>query len=280
MQTCTYAGHTLTWEEHSTGAQTLIFLHGFSDSRRGWLPLIERLAPLGRCVSLDLPGHGLARPPARYCALTQDHLLTIMAHAVQQIAGRQPVTLIGHSTGGLVALGVASRLADSVARVVALNTVVWGPLIGMLGFAHWLLRHQMYRVFWGMWRVTQLSPIAMMYGLTFYVFQQRAHWRNPVTWRVCRDSYPWYRRQPLRHLAILLNLLEACDIRPLLCNLTLPVLAITGERDPVVPAEQSRWLAAHLPGAELHILPRVGHLAHFEAPAVCEQAIREWIVGR
>ncbi len=276
MQMLQHRGHTLTWEEDSPGEHTFIFLHGYSASRQSTEPLMSYYKPLGRCVSLDLPGHGLAQTPADYSILTQDLLLDLETRAIQRICGDRPATLIGHSTGGLVALAVASRLPN-VKRVVSIDSVIWGPLTGLLGFAHWLLRNRMYTVFWALWAYTQISPMTMMSGVGFYVHDLNAHWQNPLTWGACRSTHALYRQQDLKKLAILLQFLEKCDIRPLLGDLKIPVLAITGANDPVVPPIQAHWLGEHLPNAQLLVYDKTGHVPHWENETACNRAILDWL---
>jgi pimeloyl-ACP methyl ester carboxylesterase len=277
MNTIQYDGHTLTWEEHSPGQHTLIFLNGYSASRRSWSQALPHFASLGRCVTLDLPGHYPAQAPADYDCLTQDQLLDLETHAVQRICPTGSITLIGHSTGGLVALGVASRLPDRVKHVISIDGVVWGPLTGLLGFAHFLLRNNLYPAFWALWRYTQLSPWVMMYGVSYYVHRQIDHWRNPVAWQLCRESHPWYRQQRLLNLAALLRMLEVCDIRPLIKDLSTPVLAITGDRDPVVPRQQAQWLAHNLPRTNLRIFGQTGHAPQIELPDECLRLMLNWL---
>jgi pimeloyl-ACP methyl ester carboxylesterase len=255
----------------------LIFLNGYSASRRSWAHYLPCFAPLGRCVTLDLPGHYPARAPADYVQMEQDLLLDLETNAVQQICPGGPVTLIGHSTGGLVALGVASRLPDQVKRVISIDGVVWGPLTGLLGFAHFLLRNRLYPAFWVLWRYTQIAPWAMVHGVSFYVHRRSDNWRNPITWQLCRESHPWYRQQRLPNLAALLRMLEVCDIRPLIKNLPMPVLAITGDRDPVVPRQQAQWLAHNLPHASLRILGNIGHAPQIELADDCLQIMLDWL---
>jgi len=277
MNTIQHTGHTLTWEEHNPGDHTLIFLHGYSASRRSWSQVLPHFAPLGRCVTLDLPGHFPAQAPDDYDCLTQEQLLDLETNAVQQICPTGSITLIGHSTGGLVALGVASRLPDQVTRVISVDGVVWGPLTGLLGFAHFLLRRNLYPVFWALWRYTQLSPWAMMYGVSYYVHRQIDHYRNPLAWQLCYESHPWYRQQRLMSLAALLRMLEVCDIRPLITDLPTPVLALTGDRDPVVPREQAQWLAHNLPRANLRIFGDTGHAPQIEMADDCLRIMLDWL---
>jgi pimeloyl-ACP methyl ester carboxylesterase len=277
MNTIQYDGHTLTWEEHSTGQHTLIFLNGYSASRPSWSPCWPYFTPFGRCVTLDLPGHYPARTPDSYACLTQDLLLDLETNAVQRICPNGSITLIGHSTGGLVALGVASRLPEQVRRVISIDGVVWGPLTGLLGFAQFLLRHRLYLVFWILWRYTQIAPWAMVHGVSFYVHHQIDHWRNPIVWQLCREVHPWYRRQRLMNLAALLRMLEVCDIRPLIKDLPMPVLAITGDRDPVVPRQQAQWLAHNLPQVNLRILGNTGHAPQIEMADDCLRLMLDWL---
>jgi len=46
-----------------------------------------------------------------------------------------------------------------------------------------------------------------------------------------------------------------------------PALVITGDDDPIVPAGNSRILAACLPDARLHVVRGGGHLLLFDSPA-------------
>ncbi len=279
MNTLLYRGHALTWEEHTSGDHTYIFIHGYSASQRAWVRDVDLFAPLGRCVTLDLPGHYPAQAPPNYQVLTQDELLDMETEAVRQIANGRPVTLVGHSTGGLVALGVAARLPGQVQRVVSIDGVVWGPLTGLLDVAHRLLRNGLYPAFWALWRFTQIAPWAMMVGLSFYAHDLPAHWRNGVAWEVCRHSHAGYKRQAIWNLSRLINTLEVCDLRPLVPDIAAPVLVQTGAHDPVVPPEQAHWLAEHLPDATLQVFANAGHLPHVEQRAAWERMTLGWLAA-
>ena len=94
METFVYDGHTLTWEEHSPGEHTLLMLHGWSASRRWWWGLLAPLAGLGRCVTLDLPGHYPAQSPPNF-RLTQEQLIDLETAAVRHICGERDLDLSG-----------------------------------------------------------------------------------------------------------------------------------------------------------------------------------------
>jgi pimeloyl-ACP methyl ester carboxylesterase len=277
MQMFEYAGHTLTWEIHSPGEHTFIFLHGLYGARAMWPATIEGLRDLGRCVTLDLPGHYPAQVPSDYARLSQEFLIEIELEAIKHICGDGPVTIIGHSTGGLVALGVAARLSQQVRRVICIDGVVWGPLIGIIGTCQWMLRRRLSPLCRLLWWVSQRSSWLMFQAARSYVHDFRRFARNPTALRICRDWYPDYRRQSPANWAILLRMLESCDMRPLLRGVATPVLAITGANDPVVPPEQAHWLDNHLPNATLRVFQNTGHAPQIEQPDEWKGIVREWL---
>lgn len=281
IQQIHYAGHMLTWEEHSSGDHTLIFLHGYSANRVIWARELTRLGHLGRCVTLDLPGHYPAVPPATYRRLAPADLIALLLHAIAAIAGERPCTLIGHSTGGLAALAAAARLPAQVQRVIALSPVVWGPLSGALGFYQRLLRLPGgYAGYWLNYWLTQRSQRCIQFGIAAaYSGNLRAYLRNPVAAAAVRHWHPTYARSHIRHLAILLLALRDCDIRNEVARISCPVLVIAGEADPVVPVAQAHWLGAHLADVELCTLPGVGHLPQWEVAERVDQLILDWLAA-
>jgi len=54
----------LAYEERGLG-QPIVFVPGLTFNRATWRPIMERLAPQFRCVSIDLPGQGESAGPAR-----------------------------------------------------------------------------------------------------------------------------------------------------------------------------------------------------------------------
>jgi pimeloyl-ACP methyl ester carboxylesterase len=67
------------------------------------------------------------------------------------------------------------------------------------------------------------------------------------------------------------------DITALLPRIQAPALVIAGERDPTVPPDESRVIAALVPDAELAILPGVGHLSFLERPPAYQAALSTWL---
>jgi pimeloyl-ACP methyl ester carboxylesterase len=247
-------------------------------NRAIWAREVARMAPHGRCISLDLPGHYPAVAPDGYRSLSQELLLDLELNAIRAIAGDSRVTLVGHSTGGLVALAAAALLPEHVARVIVIAPVVWGPLSGVLGsFQRLLAQPGGYSLFWLNYRMCQLS-LPYIHWITSYASgDPAAYRRSPLVVAALEAFYPNCRRTQIRSIAIMLRMLEGCDIRPLVPAITCPTLVIAGTRDSLVPIEQARWLAASLPSAMLLELTTAGHTPHWEAAGQVDCAIDSWL---
>ncbi len=279
MNTIHYNGHTLTWQEHSTGKHTFVCIPGHANVRSMWVQTVAPFFHMGRFVTLDLPGHYPAHIPLGVRSMTQDEFLDLETHAIRDICNDEPVTLIGHSTGGLVVLGVAARLRQQVVRVISVNSVLWGPLTGFLSIMQRLLTWRLLPLFTATVRLAQYAPWSLV-GLmaSFYAHQTRTVWRNPLTWETYRESFNMFRRLEPNNLALVLQMLDACDIRATIMGLPIPTLAITGAYDPVVVPKQTLWLADNLPNVALYVFDAVGHVPNFEVTAQFQQVVGDWLV--
>jgi 3-oxoadipate enol-lactonase/4-carboxymuconolactone decarboxylase len=73
--------------------------------------------------------------------------------------------------------------------------------------------------------------------------------------------------------------LAGFDVRDRLAEVKAPVLAVTGEHDPIAPPEVMGAVADGVPDGRLVVLPDVSHLAPAEAPAVVAQLVRSHLLG-
>jgi pimeloyl-ACP methyl ester carboxylesterase len=63
-------------------------------------------------------------------------------------------------------------------------------------------------------------------------------------------------------------------------QIQVPTLILAGEHDQVVPPGNAELLAARIPGAQVRILPGVGHLLPIEDPEATASALTEFFGGR
>jgi hypothetical protein len=73
------------------------------------------------------------------------------------------------------------------------------------------------------------------------------------------------------------GLADAYDQRARLGEIGWPTQVIVGERDWRTPPSASRTIAAGIPGAELLVLPDVGHFPYVEVPEALAAAVRQFM---
>ncbi len=108
------------------GAPALVFVHGAVLSRSMWGPQVERLRDRYRCVTVDLPGHGvLATEPFEL-----GRAVDVVTGAIDDAAGGRAV-VVGLSLGGYVAIATAAAHPERVRGLV-----ISGASMEPRGLAH------------------------------------------------------------------------------------------------------------------------------------------------
>lgn len=101
-------GVPLAWECRSPdGAPTLLFAHGFGQTRGAWRGSAKALAQTGcRCVTFDARGHGESGRSADGAYHMEQFIGDL---AIMAAAQPEPPVLIGASMGGLLGLALAGE---------------------------------------------------------------------------------------------------------------------------------------------------------------------------
>jgi len=260
---------TLNYVEAGDGPP-VVLVHGMACGWRMWRSQIRALRPHYRTIAYDQRGHGESSAPVdddetRYS-------LEILADDLAQLIRRlslAPALVVGLSLGGAVALELAIRhpglamslvVADAgsgsddpaAARRLAEDWAAATEAEGIDGF------------------------VALMLASPFFAGYLQRGGR-----RARRQLELLVRRHPARAMAHLMR--QALGRRrpvyergPELSRLNLPTLVICGERDRVCrkPAD---FLAKTIPGAELVILPKLGHMTNLEAPQLFNATILDFL---
>ncbi len=98
----------------------IVLVHGLGSQAEHWLPVARRLAPRHRVVLVDLPGHGESAMPAPF---SLERATQALDRALAR-TGREPVVLVGHSLGGVVAAAEACEHPSRVRALVLIETAL------------------------------------------------------------------------------------------------------------------------------------------------------------
>lgn len=241
--------------------EPLLLLHGLGASKVTWFPVLTALAEHHRVISPDLPGHGASEKPRadyspRFYARTVRHLL-------DEMGVEQPIVL-GNSLGGRVALELALRSPTRVRALALLDPSVPGLRV----------RHVM-----GFTRVipTEFGAVPFPLRERWMALAIRRLFADPT--RLSDDAYAaganeFIRiyRDPRARMAFFSSLRHIVTERPesffaSLRRVKHRTLVVFGSEDHLVPPRLGARLAQFLPNATFVVLPGVGHVPQFEAPA-------------
>jgi pimeloyl-ACP methyl ester carboxylesterase len=131
------AGGRICYESRGTGAEALVFLHGFNSQLSVWNEVWRHLIGCGRSVRLDVPGYGGSEWPSGSYALPAQAERVI---SFMDALGLERATLVGVSMGGSLAAWIAARHPDRVKGLLLLAPSGYpgalqyvGPFGGFLG---------------------------------------------------------------------------------------------------------------------------------------------------
>lgn len=105
------------------GGRPVIFLHGNPTWSFLYRHLIDGLSTQYRCIALDHFGFGLSDKPVDWSYRPVDHA-RILNRFVANL-DLSDVTLVVHDWGGPIGMDYATRNAENIHSIVAMNTVMW-----------------------------------------------------------------------------------------------------------------------------------------------------------
>jgi len=251
---------------------TVVLLHGASSN------LVESMLGLGwalsqsdRVLAFDRPGHGWSerRPglseadPARQAAL--------IAGALRQLGVRDAV-VVGHSWAGCVATRLALDHADVTGAILVLSGVT-SPWPG--GYIGWYRRLIDFRAGWLLLRTLGVPTI-----LVLRPWLRRKTFRpQPAPTDIMKKGFIPLAFRPrtfeanMQDFAIMYDGVLGQSRR--YGEIRLPVTVIAGDRDEVVWTDlHSVSFARKVPGAELILMPGIGHMPQYADRETVLAAVR------
>lgn len=246
--------HELFARRTGEGPQVVVLLHGFGGSHQVWAAVQDALSNRATVIAYDLPGHGgsLAWPGGGPVKVAVRAVLDDMSRR-----GLRRVHLVGHSMGGAVATIAASSEPERISSLTLLAPGGFGPEIN----------HRLLTRYAG--ARSELEIRAALEGMIGF--------NSPLSQEMVRGCLT------LRDLpGQSQKLMEICGLicrdgrqgvipREWLAGLTMPVTAVWGMLDGVLPVHQASDLP---PLFALHRVEGAGHMLIDEAPELVTEVIR------
>jgi 3-oxoadipate enol-lactonase len=232
---------------------TVVFANSLGSDHRLWDAVLPHLPPGLWLIRYDKRGHGQSDvPPAPYSMgqLISDAEAVCDAHKVQD------AVFVGLSVGGMIAQGLAIKRLDLVRGLVLSNTAA---RIGT---------KQMWQDRITAIRQTGIAAISdgildRWFGADFRRSPDAAFWQTMLD------------ETPVEGYCGTCAAIAGTDFYTTTAALRLPTLGIVGSEDGSTPPDLMRETIELIPGADLQLMRRCGHLPCVEQP----QAYADLLVG-
>ena len=235
-------------------APALVLLHGFGGSLHSWEAWANGLEGSYRVVRYDQPGAGLSAAD-RLGQYTDERGMQVLTALMDQL-GIQRATLVGHSMGGRLAWRFAAERPQRVHKLV----LVAPDGYASPGFAY----GKAPAVHWSMGLMRQVLPKPLLRASLAPAYADKAAMTD-----VRVDRYHALLRAPGNRDALLARMgqLVLQPPEPWLARITAATLLLWGEQDRMIPPANAADYQRAMPGAQVVVLPGVGHLPQEEAEA-------------
>jgi 3-oxoadipate enol-lactonase len=224
-----------------------------------WDDALPALSKQHTLLRWDLPGHGKSDPTHEPFTMAE------LAQGVIDLAdafGIDTFDYAGVSIGGAVALQLALDFPD---RLKHSAVVCSAAKLGEM--AHWQDRADSVRA----------------EGTAMLVDSQRPRWFTADFVAKHSDRvealFDLLRGADRESYARACEAIGAFDVRERLSSIDVPLLVISGELDPAATPEQGAFIADHVAGARLVVLPGLAHMAVVEGHAAVSSALTEFFAA-
>jgi pimeloyl-ACP methyl ester carboxylesterase len=241
----------------------VILLHGYTQTSRMWIPLMQKLAADHLVIAPDLRGIGSTSIPAQ--GFTKAEMARDV-HALVVSLGLRNVKIVGHDIGLMVAYAYAAQYPAEVEKVALMDAFL--PGVGNWKEV-WLLRDLWHFHFYGTTPLELVNKRERIYFEHFWndFAADKTHSIPEVDRKFYADAYAQPNRMKAGFEVFRAFEQDAADFAQYAKTpLQMPVLVLTGEKasGPVL-IEQSRLVAKEVEGV---IVPNAGHWLMEEAGPV------------
>lgn len=240
----------------------VLWLHGYPLDRSLWAPQLADPAPGFRYLAPDHPGFGES---ARLAPATLDAWADWAVAFLDALAIRRAI-VGGLSMGGYLALAIWRRHPGRVRALVLADTRAAADSDEARA------------------RRDELQALLLAQGvdaiadrLITGMVGRTTRTRHP---EIVARLHAMMRRSSVEAVSDAREvLLGRPDATPTLATITVPTLILCGDEDALTPVAESRALHAAIAGSRLEVIPGAGHASNFEAPAVFNRLLSDYLAA-
>jgi len=273
LQETTIHGHRVAYRLAGSGPP-IVLIHGITSSSAGWELVGPRLARDYTVVAPDLLGHGQSAKPRG------DYSMGAFASGIRDLVlalGLGPVTVVGHSLGGGVAMQFAYQFPERTERLALVASGGLGRRV------HGFLRAATLP---GSELVLPVLAGRQVLAAGRAVGRALGRMRVPLG----NDAIEMARGHASlgdaeSRAAFVHTLRASVDVGGQRVQATdrlylaaeLPLLIVWGARDRIIPLGHGRRAHELVPGSRFELFERAGHFPHLDEPERFIATLEDWI---
>lgn len=241
-------GTNIYFDHKGQGGPAIVFVHGFSVTRKYWNYQLEYFSNKYKTVSIDLAGFGESgnsRTDWTVPAMGQDVVAVIKKLKLNK------VILIGHSMGGPVIVETTKSIPDKIVGLVPVDIF------------------------------QNIDDIRTIENITGTINYFKTAWKNPDSWDFSKDKTIIQRyvdqlpnEQPDYWWTILKQTLEWINVsKEQISKINVPIISINSDEKPT----NIQVFKEYIPNFSVKIIPNTGHFLPWEEPDKFNKALEEII---
>jgi pimeloyl-ACP methyl ester carboxylesterase len=253
------------YEERGSGP-AMVWAHGLAGTWQGWEKVMDFFQNRFRVIAYDARGHGRSEIPDQPEAYSQDIMVEDMRGFLDAL-GITNAIVGGHSMGANVALNCAIKYPKRCLGVIP------------VGIGSGSSNAEWWQEWWG-----KLADLAEKKGMAAFLEEMKKlpAWGSALADpKMGKDIRQTVLANSLKGIAYTVRGVQIkrpsiFSLQSKLEKLAVPTLVVLSEGDtPVV--ESSRFMAEHIPGAVLEIIPAKSHWTFTEAPEKFCQVVDRFV---
>jgi len=256
----------LNYHVYGTG-KPIVLVHGWAMHSGIWGGFAQQLAHSHRVICVDLPGHGQS------VALQPFELAAISAALARTLAD-EAACWLGWSLGATVALDFVGRYPDRVSSLMLLsgNPCFCRSPVTTLTAAWPAMNDQVLQQF-----AEQLRDNSQATLLRFLALQVLGSDHYKKVLAELKQATTAFPPPDAATLAGGLAILKQADLRVLLADLAIPVMAILGGRDTLVPVAVGEAMQQIQPLLQVQVLDKAAHAPFLSHPEAVLALVRDFL---
>jgi len=267
-QYCHIGSRTIAYLDSAPGdkrLRTYVLLHAFPIGANLWEPQMRSIPAGWRLITPDLRGFGGSTELDSLSAMSIGDYADDMVDLLAEL-GVERAVIGGCSMGGYAALALFQTAPKLFDGLVLANTRA-----GADSPESRANRRNMLAL------VDREGPSGVARDMMPKLLGKTTRETNPTAEATIRRLIK--QQSPVAIRSAIHRMMHRADSTPLLAEVAVPTLIVTGEEDELIPVDESRRMAGAIRGATLVIIPNAGHLSNMEQPEAFNAALNTFLAS-